>query len=94
MNEFELPEELKCDILLVAKGLGARQICEGIHDLIVRERHLLLSKSLDEEQQAIVQHGLAVLVAAAAGYEQAANDFERQLEAATTVRPGTGQSHG
>ena len=79
----ELPEDIKKDILEIAGKLGPIQIAEGLEDLIVREKHLLMSENLDPETKAIVMHGLSVLTAATLGYQQAAEEFNKKLKEST-----------
>jgi len=84
---IELPEEVKKDILEIAEKLGPIQIAEGLEDLIVREKSLLINGNLDEESRAIVIHGLSILTAATLGYQQAAEEFNQKLKKATIVLP-------
>jgi hypothetical protein len=71
MDSPELPEETKQQIILLAERLGPTQILEGLEDLIVREKYLLMSDRLEPEDREIITHGLAILVAVSAGYSQA-----------------------
>lgn len=74
MDVPDLPEELKQDIIHMAERLSPTQILEGLEDLIVREKYLLMSDKLEPEDKAIVAHGLAILVAVSAGYSQAVKE--------------------
>lgn len=82
---IELPDDVKKDILEISGGLGPIQIAEGLEDLIVREKYLLINGDLDPEEKAIVMHRLSVLTAATLGYLQAANEFNKKLKDSTVL---------
>ena len=80
---IEIPEETKADIIKIAEGLGPIQILEGLRDFIDREKYLLMKGKLNEETKAVVMHGLSVLTAVVAAYEQSVKEFSKKLEDAT-----------
>jgi hypothetical protein len=80
-----MTEEEKREALVIAESIGPVQIFETLQDLISRERSLL-ETPMDGDMRAITLHNLAVLTAACAGYETAANKFNEDL--AKAKQPG------
>lgn len=80
---IELPNDIKIDIIRVAEGLGPIQIVEGLEELIIRDKFLLMNSELLPEVKEIVIHGLAILTAAVYGYKQSVTEFNKKVDEAT-----------
>lgn len=73
-----MTEDEKREALVIAESIGPVQIAETLEDLIARERSLL-DTPMDSDMRAITMHNIAILTAACAGYQEAANKFQDAL---------------